>query len=401
MNKPESSYRILGADYIVSNDTRKTRICNNDCILGQSGTGKTGSYVIPNIQILDHSLIVSDTKCTLYEMCKDDLIARGFKVSVLDFVHPEKSCPYNPLSHIKRFANGKYREQDVLSLADSLVPAMDKKEPFWEMAARTYIAYLIGYVLETLTENSQNLYQVSRMHRLFTIARGDGQFYKHAAANPNNFSSRKYQHIRSTMIADRTWACISEFATQALSMYDTNTIYNMIGRGTTFDIRSLGREKQVLFMNVSDTDRTYDGLINSFYTQALQVLCAEADSRPEHCLEVPVRFILDDFATNAKIQDFDKIISVIRSREIYVSIILQCISQLDSLYGRSTAKTIFNNCDHIIYLGGHDYETAEYIASLAYTSTEKVLTLPPDKEYILETGKRGRLIDRIRPYSTL
>jgi len=396
-----ASYRILGADYTVSNDARATGLNNNDLIIGQSGSGKTGSYVIPNIQTLDHSLIVSDTKCNLYRHFKDELIAKGFKVSILDFVHPETSCQYNPLRYIRRYSNGKYREQDVLSLATSLVPSMDKKEPFWEMAARTYISYLIGYVLETLPPSEQNLYQVSRMHRLFSLTRGEDQFYKHASSDPTSFSSRKYLHIKGSMTADRTWACISEFATQALSIYDTNTILHMIGRGISLDLRSFGSEKHVLFLNVSDTDRTYDGLINSFYTQALQVLCSQADSSPDNRLKVPVRIILDDFGTSAKIQNFDKIISVIRSREIYVSIILQCVTQLDSSYGRSIAKTIFGNCDHIIYLGGNDYETAEYIASHAHTSPERVLTLPRGKEYILETGKQGHLANRIRPYSTL
>ena len=76
-----------------------------------------------------------------------------------------------------------------------------------------------------------------------------------------------------------------------------------------------------------------DQLVSLFYTQALHELCDSADmDYPDHRLPVPVRFLLDDFATNARIPDFQNIISVIRSREIYVSIILQSITQLNALY---------------------------------------------------------------------
>lgn len=126
------------------------------------------------------------------------------------------------------------------------------------------------------------------------------------------------------------------------------------------DFRSLGREKTAVFLTISDTDRSMDGLVNLFYTQALQTLCNSADKDyPDHRLPVPVRFILDDFATNVRIPDFDKIISVIRSREIYVSIILQSISQLSALYGSGESTTIINNCDNCLYLGGQDVEDCQ------------------------------------------
>ena len=396
-----SSRRILGAGYFVSNDARRTGLNNFDVLLGQPGAGKTGGYVIPNLQILDHSLIVSDTKGNLCRKFRDDLISRGFKVSVLDIVRPEQSCPYNPLMYIKRYPKGRYREQDVISIANTLVPIMDKHEPFWEMAARSYLAFLIGYTLETEPRERQNLYTVIKKHQQFCDPSKRLEFDVHTTRKPELFSSRKYKQLRGSMSAEKMWSSILEFASQSLNIYDTESMLNIIGRTDSFDIASLGREKQVLFLNVSDTDRTYDNLVNSFYTQALQTLCAEADGRPDNRLDIPVRMILDDFATNTRIEDFDKILSVIRSREIYVSIILQCMSQLESLYGSSVSKTILNNCDHIIYLGGHDYDTAYYVATHAFTSPEAVLTMRRDKEYVLETGKRGIMFDKIVPYSTI
>ena len=112
---------------------------------------------------------------------------------------------------------------------------------------------------------------------------------------------------------------------------------------------NLGRKKTVVFLTISDTDRSMDTLASIFCTQAFQALCESADrDYPDHRLPVPVRLILDDFATNMKIPTFDGLISIIRSREIYISGILQSLSQLYALYGRQEGLAIG---DHWLYLG--------------------------------------------------
>ena len=122
----------------MSNDTRLTGLNNNDLIIGATGSGKTGGYVIPNLQRTDHSMIISDTKRNLYRMFKGDLERRGFKVHVLDFVDPENSCGYNPIDHIRMNPDGTYKEQDIAIISNCLVPVMDINEPFWEMAVAIF-----------------------------------------------------------------------------------------------------------------------------------------------------------------------------------------------------------------------------------------------------------------------
>lgn len=164
------------------------------------------------------------------------------------------------------------------------------------------------------------------------------------------------------------------------------------------DLRSIGQRKTAVFLHLSDTDRSMDRLAALFYTQALQVLCNCADERKSSRLKVPVRFILDDFAAaaDACIPDFDRIISVIRSREISVSIILQSLSQLESSYGPSKAKTILNNCDHLLYLGGQDVETARYISTKANKPLAAVLDMPLDGAWLFERGKSPRQVQKYR-----
>ena len=189
--------------------------------------------------------------------------------------------------------------------------------------------------------------------------------------------------------------------TRALEPFEFEEAKYIFSGKDCFDIRSLGREKTVLFLNVSDTDRTFDQLVNIFYTQALQILCTEADSLPGGKLNVPVRIIMDDFAASASIPDFDKIISVIRSRDISVSLILQSMTQLESMFSHAQALTIINNCDHLLYLGSQDLETANFIGFHANKSPENVLCLPRDQAILLTNGERARIVNKICPYSTV
>ena len=175
----------------------------------------------------------------------------------------------------------------------------------------------------------------------------------------------------------------------SLAFDDALALYKKPGR---IDFASIGRRKTALFLTISDTDRSMDHLANMFFTQALQILCRSADKDyPDHMLPVPVRFYLDDFATNLYIPDFDKIISVIRSREISVSVILQSMTQLESLYGKPCARTIVNNCDRQLYMGGQDIDTAEYVSHRINRPMENILSIPLDDAILMVRGEKARI----------
>ena len=396
-----SGFRFLADGVTVSNDTRVTGLNNNDMIIGSSGSGKTGGYVIPNLQNISGSMVVSDTKGRLCKMFKSELEAKGYKVYTLDLVNPLNSCGYNPLKGIRRYDNGKYREQDVLTLANTIMPTLDTKEPFWEKAAAGYIAFLIAYCLEVLDDYEQTMTSVCKLHQAFIRPGGDLSFLRWTEKHPNTFASRKFNQIRSSSTAEKMWSSIEEFVNRALEPFEFEEARRIFENGNCIDIQNLGRKKTVLFLNVSDTDRTFDQLANVFYTQTLQQLCSLADSNEDGRLEVPVRIIMDDFASSARIPDFDKVISVIRSREISVSLILQSMTQLESMYTPAEAKTIVNNCDHLLYLGSQDIETAEFIGCRSYKQPEAVLCMPRDSAVLMTSGEKARVVKKIMPYSTL
>lgn len=393
--------RVLASGIQVSNDTRVSGCNNNDIICGSSGSGKTGGYVIPNIQNIDSSLVVSDTKGQLEHRFKAELIAKGYAVYTLDLVNPARSCGYNPMAFIRQYPDGSYREQDILSLARLICPVQQHAEPIWDLSAASYVAFLIAYCLETEPLVNRNLIRVGDLHRQFSQPNGYIPFLEWISEHPDSFASKKYFEITANRTADKMFSSIVGFVNVNLEPYSFQEARYIFANPHSLNIRRLGQRKTVLFLNVSDTDRTFDQMAHIFYAQALQILCSEADSNPGGKLKVPVRLIMDDFASSAVIPDFDKIISVIRSRDISMSLIIQSLSQLESMYSPAVSRTILNNCDHILYFGSQDIETAQYIAARAAKTPESVLSMPRDKAYLITAGEKARLVDKITPYSTV
>lgn len=147
---------------------------------------------------------------------------------------------------------------------------------------------------------------------------------------------------------------------------------------------------------MSDTDRSMDDLANIFFTQAMNELCYEADHHCRgHRLPLDVRFIMDDFATNCRINEFPRMISGVRSRGISTMLMIQAESQLEEGYGRDSS-TIIGNCDTYVYLGGNDVNTAESVARRCDMPLSEILYMPVETNWIFRRGERpvnGRNFD--------
>ena len=379
------TYRILAQGHKISNDSWATGLNGNDIIVGPSGAGKTRGYVKPNILQCNESMIVADPKGSLLDELGDILKENGYKVLNIDFSNVGAGTGYNPLDYIR---DG--HEQDIMTIATALVP-VECDEPYWDLAAQTLLQALIGYTLECLPETEHDLYTVTK---LFLSGKSDCLFKELGAINPESFAVSRYQLSRKNGRADRMIASVEGMLAERLTMCSFTGARKLFQNPSKINFPQLGEEKTALFLTVSDTDRSMDRLVNLFYTQALQSLCQAADHSPGHRLKIPVRFYLDDFAANVTIPDFDKITSVIRSREISVSVIIQSISQLESMYGRARAATILNNADHIIYLGGTDIDTAWYVAQRANKPVSSILGMPLDAALLFTRGQPPQTVKK-------
>lgn len=408
MAKEKYGYRIFGMNERISNNPRISGMNGNDICFGTAGKGKTGSYVIPNIQNIDGSLIVSDTKGQLARMFSKELKEKGYTVYCLDFVNPEKSAIYNPLRFIRTYVDGRVRDQDIMALAHILCPpGQDKNAPMWEQLTVNFISMAISYVMEEYSEKERNLLNAAEFIRNFNMRYKNGYLDRWMLNHEGCLAEKKYREIISYKDADRMFGSVLGMASdnlQIFSLLESEYIFDESKanrmRKPVLDLAEIGEKKTVLFINVSDMDSTFDKMINILYTQVMTVLCREADQNPSGKLNCHVRIIMDDFAASAKIPDFTKYISVMRSRDISVSIILQSLTQLESMYSHGESTTIINNCDHLLYWGCQDPETAEMVAQRANIPAEEILSMPNDKAYLIVSGQRARLIDKIPPYST-
>lgn len=384
--------RILAQGIEASNNTWETGLNNNDLIIGPSGAGKTRGYVKPNILQCTESMVVADTKGNLMEQVGPALEKNGYKVHRLDLKDLKKSTiGYNPLDYVRKDENGRYNEQDLMMLANVLVPEsmISKKDPFWDYAAKMYIESILAYIMECLPPEEKNLCTAVRMLEEMPTGRFYALMDEHDLAFPNSTAARLYRLYKTNRVAERMEASIIGITSEKLTPFMSVELERLFTMKERLDFWALGREKTALFLCVSDTDRSMDRVVSFLYTQALHELCRCAETYPGQCLPVPVRFILDDFATNAVVPNFQELTSVIRSRGVSVSIILQSMTQLAGIYGENDALTIANNCDHWIYLGGQDLYTAHLIARRADKREQRILEMEPRQLCVLARGEKA------------
>ena len=384
----EANTMILGQNRYYSMDSYKTKVNNNVLVVGTSGAGKTRSIVTPNLLQAEGSYVISDPKGNLYKKYKRYLERQGYVVKKLDFTDPTNSAHYNFFRYINS-------TQDIAKIAHMLIYQRKEgghEDPFWDEASQLLVQAVIAYLRERWGPREQNLH---RMLQLINLCQAegdlterkaplDGMMEEHGRRNPNSYALSMYTKFR--VAADKTLRSIMISINSRLGLFDTPEI-NKMTCCDTIDIPSIGRRKTALFVVVSDTDRSLDGLVNIFFTQAMNELCRYADKECEDsCLPVPVRFILDDFATNCKIDEFPRMIASIRSRGISTMLMIQAESQLTESYGHD-GRTIIGNCDTYVYLGGNDVETAKAVAARCDVPVNKILNMPVGSNWIFRRGQ--------------
>lgn len=379
---------ILAENQEYSLNCYETQLNNNVLVVGASGAGKTRSIVTPNLLEATGSYIVSDPKGNLYRQYYPYLTEQGYSVKILDFTNPESSDRYNFFDYINS-------TQDIVSIAHMLIYNSENKsyqDPFWDQASQLLLQALISYLIERQVPEERNLHSLLKLVNI-CCSNGDldhketlmdSLMKDHARANPDSYAVRTYEKFRTA--ASKTLRSILITVNAKLGLFDTPEIKKMT-ETDDIDISWVGKRKTAVFVVVSDTDRSMDPLVNLFFTQAMNQLCRFADKVcKNNCLPVPVRFILDDFATNCKIAEFPRMIASIRSRGISTMLMIQAESQLVKCYGDDWA-TIIGNCDTYVYLGGNDVKTAQAVAERADVPVKKILNMPVGTNWVFRRGQ--------------
>ena len=327
----------------------------NVLVVGGSGSGKSASYSIPNAYQQLGSYVFTDPKGELYDRTAGYLKENGYKIKVLNLVHPQYSDGYNPLMHISS-------EIDVDVIANTIVKGQktegSNSDPFWDDSAEMLLKALIYYLMATRPEEEQNLASCAELVRAANTNGGSNLLTELMSQLPYDHPAR--MNYKSIEIApEKTYSSILSTLQSKLGKFDSKEIAELTSTDT-IDFEQIGNEKTAVYVISSDTHTAYDFLLTIFFAQMIQQLYDYADNNGGK-LKMPTYFILDEFANIGRIPDFDKKISTSRSRRISFSVILQNLDQLEAIYDKAY-ETIIGNCDTHIFLGSNSQKTVEYFS---------------------------------------
>ena len=388
-DKVPTRNKILTQNVSVGLDGRKHRRNLNTLVCGGSGAGKTRFFAKPNLCQANSSYVVLDPKGELLRDTGNLLSAKGYDIKVLDLINMEKSHCYNPFVYLRS-------DNDIQRLVTNLFKNTTPKgsqsqDPFWDQAATMLLLALIFYLHYEAPPEEQNFPMVMEMIRAGEV-REDDETYKSALdilferlemRNPEHIALKYYRSYHSG--SGKTLKSIQITLISRLEKFNLESLAS-ITQNDELELWSIGEKKTAAFAIIPDNDSSFSFLVGMLYTQLFQQLYYQADAIHGGRLPVHVHFLMDEFANVALPDEFDKLLSTMRSREISVSIIIQNLAQLKALFEKQW-ESIVGNCDEFLYLGGNEQSTHEYVSKLLGKET-------------IDTNSYGQSKGRNGSYST-
>ena len=335
------------------------------------------------------SYIITDPKAEMLRSTGHLLKAKGYDVRVFDLINPEASMCYNPFRYISD-------DKDVLKLISNLIKNTTPKgshesDPFWTKAETALLQALMLCLIKEAPEGEQNFAMILEMIASAEVHEEDDSFQspldllfeRLEVRDPGSLAVKQYKVFKQA--AGKTAKSILVSAGVRLAAFNLPQIAGL----TCVDemhLEDLGEKKVALFCCIPDSDPSLNYLVGMLYTQCFQTLYQLADRKYGDRLPVHVHAIMDEWANVSLPDDFEKLLSTMRSREISVSIIVQNIAKIKALF-KDSWESIIGNCDSFLYLGGNEASTHEYLSKALGKET-------------LDTNTYGQSKGRSGSYST-
>ena len=364
--KFQNNVILTGTEFLTMN-TRPKIPANarnlNACVIGSSGSGKTRFWLTPQLLQAHSSYVVVDPKGGTLDQCGRFLQREKYKVRVFNSIDFSKSMHYNPLAYIKT-------ESDVLKFVTALIANTkgDGKEgdEFWTKAETLLYCALVAYIVFEGPEEERNMNTLVEMINSMEV-REDDETFKNAVdymfdglerRSPQHFAVRQYKKYK--LASGKTAKSILISCGARLAPFDIPQLREIMSYDE-LELDRLGDEKSALFFLISDTDTTYNFLVALAFSQMFNLLCERADNTYGGRLPYHVRVLWDEAANTGQVPGLEKIVAVIRSREISLTLFYQAMSQCKALY-KDHSETIMGNMDSIVFLGGREASTLKDIS---------------------------------------
>ena len=370
--KFENNVILTKTEFLTMN-TRPKNPANarnlNACIIGSSGSGKTRFWLTP--QILQASAdknggcsyVCVDPKGGVLSQVGTFLQRRGYKVKVFNSIDFSKSMHYNPLSYI-------HNEADILKFVDTLI-ANTKGEgkegdPFWTKAETLLYCALIAYIIFEAPAEDRNINTLVDMISGMDV-KEDDESYMNAVdymfkglekRKPDCFAVKQYKKYK--LASGKTAKSILISCGSRLAPFDIPQLREIMSYDE-LELDRIGDRKTAVFFTISDTTPTYNFIVALAFSQMFNLLCERADNVHGGRLPHHVRVLWDEAANTGQVPSLEKLVAVIRSREVSLCLFYQQYAQCKAIY-KDNAETILGNMDSVIFLGGRESSTIKEIS---------------------------------------
>lgn len=365
-HKDKSKNLILSQIMRVGLDAKKHRRNLNVLVVGGSGAGKTRFYAKPNIMQCNTSFIIADPKGEMLRSVAPLLLENGYDVKVFNLITPQNSDGYNPFMYVRS-------DEDVIKLITNLIQNTTPKnatqnDPFWEKSEIALDTALMLYLLHEAPPEEQTFEMLMFLIENAATMEDDEEYQSPVDVlfealedeNPNHIALKQYKVFKQA--SGKTAKSILISAAVRLAAFNLPEIAKMTSYDN-LDLGQLGEKKKAIFCVIPDNDNSFNYLVGMLYTQAFQELYYKADHEHGGELPIPVHFVMDEFANVALPDNFERLLATMRSRRISVSIIIQNMAQLKALF-KDSWESLVGNCDTMLYLGGNEQSTHEYISKM-------------------------------------
>ena len=365
--KFENNVILTGTELLTMN-TRPKLPANarnlNACIIGSSGSGKTRFWLTPQLLQAHSSYVVVDPKGGVlgqvgYFLQKK----RGYKIKVFNSIDFSKSMHYNPLAYIKN-------EADILKFVNALISNTKGEgkegDPFWTKAETLLYCALIAYIIFEGPAEDRNMNTLVDMISGMEVKEDDDDFmnavdYMFAGLEkrkPDCFAVKQYKKYK--LSSGKTAKSILISCGARLAPFDIPQLREIMIYDE-LELDRMGDRKTATFFVISDTDSTYNFLVALAFSQMFNLLCERADNVHGGRLPHHVRVLWDEAANTGQVPGLEKLVAVIRSREVSLVLLYQQLAQCKAIYDKH-AETILGNMDSVVFLGGREASTIKEIS---------------------------------------
>ena len=365
---PQFSNNVIltGTEFLTMN-TRPKVPANarnlNCCIIGSSGSGKTRFWLTPQLLQAHSSYVCVDPKGGVLNQVGGFLQKRGYKIKVFNSIDFSKSMHYNPMAYIKN-------EADILKFVDTLIANTkgDGKEgdPFWTKAETLLYCALIAYIIFEGAPADRNMNTLVDMISGMEVKEDDEDFLNPVdymfmgleKRKPDCFAVKQYKKYK--LASGKTAKSILISCGARLAPFDIPQLREIMSYDE-MELDRIGDRKTAVFFTISDTTPTYNFLVALAFSQMFNLLCERADNVHGGRLPHHVRVLWDEAANTGQVPQLEKLVAVIRSREVSLCLFYQQLAQCKAIYDKH-AETILGNMDSVVFLGGREASTIKEIS---------------------------------------